>query len=85
MDKEQLLYQSSVNLTKAATEIAKKIDDQSFVIEAITNESQKSLDKFGKNSHAFSLAIETLENDKRSILIMILLVVVILLVCYLRS
>lgn len=79
-----LLHQSTVGLTKAASEMSKKIKNQSFIIEAISNEARINLNKFADNTDVFDRAINNLDNDRRNRLIIFLIVLIIILLFYLK-
>lgn len=85
MEKESLLYSSTLQLTETAQEINNKIKNQNIAIETIQTESVKNQTKFNANLNFFAVAIDKLENDKRNILIIVLLMLIFLLLYYFKN
>lgn len=81
---DALLHQSTVGLTRAASEMSAKIKNQSFIIEAISSEARANLNKFADNTDVFDRAIDGLDNDRRNRLIIFLVVLIIILLYYLK-
>lgn len=81
---DMLLHQSTISLTKAASEMSKKIKNQSFIVEAISNETKINMNKFTDSTDAFDKAIDNLDSDKRNKLIVALLILIVVLMYYLK-
>lgn len=81
---EQMIHQTTVNLTKAAVEVSNKIKRQTMLLEEITSESKIDMDKFIGNNQVFNEAMDRLESDKRNKIIAALLIIILLLLYYLR-
>ncbi len=83
-DKNDILYTSALQLTEAATEINKKIKDQTEMVVDMKKNSLKNNKKFESNTNIFNTAIDEIENDKRNVLILVLLFILLVLVYYLK-
>lgn len=85
IENEKELHLFTKDLTKKASEISSKITNQSLILEAIHSGIEGNNDEFHKNLNSFDLAIHKLENDKRNLLIIGLIGIVIILLYVIRA
>lgn len=79
------LHSCAVQLTKKASEISEKIKNQSLMLESIQVQVDSNSQTFKKNQSVFFDALDRLDRDKRNVLMMFLILVVVLLVYALKN
>jgi len=84
-DEREKLESFTIDLSKKVTEIGDKIKIQSLMLEGIQHQAKANDESFKKSQHLFDDALISLDRDKRSSLILFLLVVIAVLVYILRT
>lgn len=79
------LHECAIDLTKSATEISNKIKNQSLILESIQSQIESNDQTFKKNQGIFSIALDRLDNDKRNILIVFLIALILLLAYIIKT
>jgi len=79
------LHECAIDLTKSATEISNKIKNQSLIIESIQSQIESNDQTFKKNQGIFSIALDRLDHDKRNILIVFLIALILLLAYIIKT
>lgn len=70
------LHECAIDLRKSATSISDKIKNQSLILESIKSQIERNDQEFKKHQGVFSVTMVKLDNDKRNMLIMMLLAII---------
>lgn len=83
-EETEKLQTFTVDLSRKVTEISDKIKTQSLMLEAIEHQAKNNDNAFRTSQHLFADALKRLDHDKRTSLIFILLLIIVILLYVLK-